>query len=199
MMRKLILFTMVVTALAWYSGCSGQSVGGILGIPGYVLDPIFYINTEVDHGKVDLNIRSVYAVVFTDSTGTPVDNALWIYFVPKSVGFAEIATGNLKPVVALKVTDVSTVETGKRYSILSNLYQSNFMVWMDVNDDKSTFIGDTIDLKFKGISTTKGATVEGDFTSTLHRGTITGLAEGFKFDVSVSLVTGTPRDFNATV
>jgi len=194
-MRKIILFAIVVTAFSVYSGCSGQSVGGIFGLPGFIVDPIYYAVTEVDQVKVDLNIRDVYAVVYTDSTGTAIDNSLWVYFVPRNTGLTEIATGSFKPVVALKVLDASTVEAKKLYSIKSNLYQSNFMVWMDVNDGQSAFIGDTIDLKFDKVSTTKGEGVEGKFTSTLHRGDITGLALDFIFDVPVNYVTGTQRTF----
>ena len=187
-MKRFTFALVIVTSLLLLAGCSGGSNGGFFGYPGFIVDPIYYANTEIDGQALDLNIRDIYAVVYTDDSGTPLDNSLWIYFVPKSINLHDIVTTDFKPYVALKINDVAQVTIDTNYFITNNLAASNFMTWMNADDDKPILTGDTIDLDIWQISQTAGVNIEGKFTSTLSRNVHTGLAEKFHFDAPVNHV-----------
>lgn len=191
-MKKIVLAFMTIILLFSLSGCTGNEVGGFLGYPGFIVDPIYYANVEVDGVSVDLDIRDMYAVVFTDSTGTPLDTSIWIYFVPKSIDLNDILTTDFKPFVALKINDVLQVSDGGSYHINQDLESSVFMTWMDVNDDRALFVGNSIDLSIDSMSLVDGERVKGEFTTTMSRNIHIGLAEKFRFDAPVNKVEGTP-------
>ncbi|MBU1022820.1 hypothetical protein KKB99_00950 [bacterium] len=190
-MKKITLVS-IITLLLLLAGCSGNGVGGYFGYPGFIVDPILYANTEIDGQAIDLNIRDIYAVVYTNDQGAPLDNSLWIYFVPKSINLHEIVTADFKPYVALKINDVSQITIDTNYFITNNLASSNFMTWMNANDGKPVLTGDTIDLDIWQISQTAGVNIEGKFTSTLSRNVHTGLAEEFRFDAPINHVKTSP-------
>ena len=191
-MKKITLVIMTITLLFVLSGCTGSGVGGFFGYPGFIIDPIYYANTEVDGISVELNIRDIYAVVYTDSAGTPLDSSIWIYFVPKSIDLNDILTTDFKPFVALKINDVFQASTETEYNISQDLASTIFMTWMNVNDDKDVFVGDSIFIEIFNMSQTDGELVKGEFTSTLSRNIHMGLAEKFKFKAPVNTVEGTP-------
>ena len=85
-MKKLIL-TIMVMMILFCSGCGarGTGVGNFLGIPGFIIDPIFYAHVSVDDDPVDMGLREIYAVVYTDASGTVNDDSLWVYFVQRNV------------------------------------------------------------------------------------------------------------------
>lgn len=190
-MKRFTFVLAVASTLIMLTGCTGEGVGGILGIPGFIVDPIYYANTEIDGQVIDLEIRDIYAVVYTDDQGTPLDNSLWVYFVPKSINLHDIVTTDFKPYVALKINDINQVTIDTNYFISSNLGASNFMTWMNADDDKPILTGDTIDLDIWQISQTAGVNIEGKFTSILSRNVHTGLAEKFNFDAPINHVNAT--------
>ncbi len=192
MMKKITYAFIIVILLMSLYGCTGDGGGGYFGYPGFIIDPIYYANTEVDGITVDLAIRDIYAVVYTDTAGTPLDNSIWIYFVPKSIDLNDIVTTDFKPYVALKISDIYQASAGGQYNIAQDLASSVFMTWMDVNDDRDVFVGDSIDISIVNMSQTAGESVEGEFTSTLSRNVHIGLAEKFIFKAPVNFVEGNP-------
>jgi len=193
MLKKYFVLILFVLTSLLILGCGGNTgPGSFLGIPAFILDPIYYANTEINGDQIDLGIRKIYAVVYTDSNATPIDNSLWVFFVNKKTNLDDIANGDCAPFVVLKVNDIDDVTEGQHYSIKQTLHTSNFMVWMDVNDDKDVFLGDTIELDIDAISLSEGSKVKGEFTSTLHRGNTIALAEKFKFDAPINLLNATP-------
>jgi hypothetical protein len=191
MMNRINMILLLLATAFILSSC-GEGYGSMLGIPGFILDPIYYANTEVDRDVIDLGIKDVYAVVYTDAAGVPLDHSLWVYFVPDDYNLQNILAGTIHSYVVMTVNDVTQVTAGTEYTIDHALANSNYMVWMDINDGGAVYTGDTIEIGFDRISSTEGASVKGDFTSTLHRGSSIALAEKFKFEAEINYAVGTP-------
>lgn len=197
MMRRIAISAFSIFVLSVLIGCGGGNLGpgGYLGIPAFIVDPIFYAQVEVNHDYKNLNIRKIFAVVYTDASGTPNDNSLWVFFVNKDTNLDDIAKADCAPFVVLKINDITQVTAGQHYSITSDLSSSNFMVWMDINDAGDIFAGDSIELDIDSITQTEGSKVKGEFSSVLHRGTVPATADKFIFDAPINLLNATQLSF----
>lgn len=191
MLKRINMILLLVATVFILSSC-GEGYGSVFGIPGFLLDPVYYASTEVDSEVIDLGIKDVYAVVYTDAAGVPLDHSLWVYFVPDDYNLQNILAGTIHSYVVMEVKDVRQVTAGTEYTIDHALANSNFMTWMDIADGGAVYTGETIEIGFDRISSTESASVKGDFTSVLHRNTSFAYAQRFKFDATVNYAVGTP-------